>query len=56
MISYSRPDGGAYWDIRGRSTDEKPVDNDIPNGSTYTEINTAAVFMWDKEYKTWCPM
>lgn len=41
-----------YGDYRGLSTDEKPVKN-VPNGSTYYEINTGKVFMFDLDNAQW---
>lgn len=52
MITFTKQSGEAVWDIRGLSTDEKPI-NKVPNGSTYTEINTGTVYMFDEENKTW---
>lgn len=41
----------AAWDLRGMSTDTKPTD--VPNGSTFFEVNTAKVFAFDGHGKTW---
>lgn len=41
-----------FWDIRGKSTDEKPTVG-IPNGSTYLEVNTGKLFVYDEEAKQW---
>lgn len=43
-------------ELRGLSTDEKPVmfeENIIDNGSTYTEIDTGDVYMYDLESEDW---
>lgn len=43
-------------ELRGLSTDEKPVifeENVIDNGSTYTEIDTGDVYMYDLVNTTW---
>lgn len=36
----------------GLSTDEKPVDN-IPNASTFYEMDNKKVFLFDKQNKRW---
>lgn len=41
-----------YWDIRGLSTDDKPVAG-IPNGSTFIEIDTAVGYLFDENGKSW---
>lgn len=41
-----------FWDIRGKSTDSKPV-NGVPNGSTYCEIDTGKGYMFDEATDTW---
>lgn len=51
MITYTTAVGSDVWDIRGLSTDEKPAN--APNGSTYYEINTGKVFMFDGSQKVW---
>lgn len=44
-------------DIRGLSTDTKPINTisglAIPNGSTYTEIDTGIQYMYDAENHIW---
>lgn len=43
-------------ELRGLSTDEKPVmfeENVIDNGSTYTEIDTGDVYMYDLVNASW---
>lgn len=52
MVTIVTEEGG-YADIRGLSTDEKPVDDDIMNGSTFTEIDTGKVSFFDAESKSW---
>ena len=39
------------YDLRGLSTDTKPTEN-IGNGSTFFEMDTSKVFLFDKETKT----
>lgn len=38
-------------DLRGLSTDTKPTD--VGNGSTFIEINTGDVYLFDGTSKTW---
>ena len=44
-------------DIVGLSTDTKPISTieslTITNGSIFTEIDTANIFMFDEENRTW---
>lgn len=51
-ITYGTSSGDAYWDIRGLSSDVKPVDG-IPNGSTFYEADTVEVYMFDSDSQTW---
>ena len=37
----------------GKSTDTKPVDDYVPNGSMFYEMNTKKVYCFDGESKTW---
>lgn len=39
-------------EFKGLSTDTKPTDN-VPNGSTFYEMNTGKIFMFDEENETW---
>lgn len=39
------------WDLRGLSADTKP--NDVPNGSTFLEMDTSKVFAFDKQNAQW---
>ena len=39
-------------EFKGLSTDTKP-NSDIPNGSTFYEMNTGKIFMFDEENKLW---
>lgn len=41
------------WDLRGLSTDTKPTDEQLPNGSTFVEMDTGNVYMYDKENTEW---
>lgn len=43
-------------ELRGLSTDEKPITfegNRIDNGSSFIEINTGKVFLYDLTSQTW---
>lgn len=43
-------------ELRGLSTDVKPTkinNTDIENGSAFIEIDTGAVFFYDKTSRTW---
>ncbi len=55
MISYTTAGGFAIYDIRGLSTDEKPLD--VPNGSSFYEMDKVGgknrVFMFDAENGVW---
>ena len=37
----------------GLSTDNKPVNKDIPNGSSYYEIDTNKEYLFDEENLRW---
>lgn len=52
MISYVIANDGVYWEMRGLSTDVKPIEG-VPNGSTFTEMDTRKVFFFNAETKTW---
>nr|DAL75894.1 MAG TPA: hypothetical protein [Caudoviricetes sp.] len=39
----------------GRSTDEKPTKG-VPNGSTFVEMDTKAIWYFDAEDGEWCFM
>lgn len=47
MVSYV-----GYGDYRGLSTDEKPIKN-VPNGSTFYEIDTKKLYMFDLYNAQW---
>lgn len=40
-------------DIRGLSTDDKPVGQEVKNGSTFLEMDTSKVFMYDADNEQW---
>ena len=41
-----------YNEYRGKSTDQKPVDN-VPNGSTFYEFDTVELYVFDADNKVW---
>ena len=41
------------WDLRGLHGDSKPTGNEIPNGSSFLEMDTGDVYFWDKENSQW---
>jgi len=41
------------WDLRGLSTDGKPTDDQVPNGSTFLEMDTKDVYIFDKQNTQW---
>ncbi len=56
MINH--PNGEVFYllELRGLSTDEKPVEIEngtIENGSTFIEIDTGDVYIFDAENKEW---
>lgn len=50
MITISNLNGA--YDIRGLSTDSKPT-TDILNGSTFIEMDTGKVFIFNGASSTW---
>lgn len=40
-------------DLVGLSTDTKPIKSSIENGSTFYEMDTKKVYMFDKENQIW---
>lgn len=56
MINH--PNGEVFYllELRGLSSDEKPVEIEngtIENGSTFIEIDTGDVYIFDAENKEW---
>lgn len=55
MVTITRT-GGQIEDrgaeLKGLSTDEKPIE-DIPNGSSFYEMDTKKVFMFDEQNSRW---
>lgn len=55
MVTITRTSGqtedrGA--ELKGLSTDKKPI-QDIPNGSSFYEMDTKKVFMFDEQNSRW---
>jgi hypothetical protein len=40
-------------EFRGKSTDTKPISSDIPNMSTYLEVDTCTLYFYDSDTQTW---
>ena len=59
MVTVDRIAGqsnGRSSDFRGLSTNTKPTKatgKEVENGSTYFEMDTSKVFMYDEENDTW---
>ena len=59
MVTVSSPsqtDGKIKYDLDGLSTDTKPTLTEYPdmkNGSTYMEMDTKKLYMWDAENEQW---
>ena len=55
-LGYTRADDGQdkALDLRGKSSATKPTD--VPNGTTFLEMDTGNVFAFDAEEKTWYQM
>lgn len=50
--SVKRSNGlGVFYDCRGLSTDTKPTD--VPNGSSFAEMDTGKGYMFDSATSTW---
>lgn len=58
MVTYAgdgaRTNPIAGHDLRGLSSDTKPTD--VPNGSTFIEMDTGNVFMFDEQNSQWRQM
>lgn len=50
-------DGSAILELRGKSTDTKPTETcegfNVGNGSTFYEINTGDIYMFDADADAW---
>lgn len=51
MVTIKKMIGSELARCRGKSTDEKPTD--VGNGSTFYEMDTHRIFMFDGETKEW---
>lgn len=60
LIKYGDKDNRLPVEIRGLSTDEKPIDEvegiAIDNGSVFLEIDTGDVYFFDADTKQWLAM
>lgn len=52
ILKYTDNCANNCFDLRGLSTDAKPTDG-IPNGSTFIEIDTGKVYMFDSVGNEW---
>ena len=41
------------WDLRGLSSEDKPTDPQMPNGSSAFEMDTGDIYFWDKANEQW---
>ena len=41
------------FELIGKSTDTKPTYPIMANGSTFIEMDTSKVFVWDKDTSSW---
>ena len=54
MLTFKKESNGLIFEIRGLSTDEKPMSGDsATNGTIFVEMDTGKVFMFDKENVRW---
>lgn len=56
MVTNSNTDDSTQWtgwDLRGLSSDSKPTDSQVPNGSTFIEMDTKDVYIFDKQNTQW---
>ena len=56
MITMARIGGQVapqVFELRGLSTDIKPISNEIFNGSEYYEMDSKKLFLYDEENKQW---
>ncbi len=51
-VSYTSNNDQEIRDYRGKSTDEKPA-RCVPNGSTFYEMDTGKLYMFDVDTGTW---
>ena len=56
MVTIARTGGQVAQssaELYGLSTDNKPISDDIPNASTFYEMDTKVAFLYDAENKQW---
>lgn len=53
MNKWGGVNGTAEAEFYGLSTDNKPVDEGIPNGSSFFEMDTFNVYFFNSTTKTW---
>lgn len=53
MVSWKPTKGGRSDEYFATSTDTKPTDDGVNNGSVLTEIDTGKKYMYDRENKVW---
>lgn len=57
MVSLVDNGGKDFQDFRGLSSDVKPITkfdgSDVENGASFLELDTGAVYFFDKSTKTW---
>lgn len=57
MVTLTKNTQENTFSFKGLSTDTKPTDTfqglEIPNGSSFLEIDTQAMVFYDAENKTW---
>ena len=58
MITITRgnPSYNVPWELRGLSSDPKPTEDKVPNGSSFLEMDTGSVYFWDKANEQWRAM
>ena len=44
------------WDLRGLRGDTKPTGATVPNGSSFIEMDTGDVYLWDADNSQWRPI
>ena len=50
---YDLQNDGRTTEFYGKSTDTKPVDSSVANGSVFVEMDTGKVYMFDAEDNEW---
>jgi hypothetical protein len=47
------PNGDWVYAFRGKSTDEKPTNENIAKGSELYDMDTQKAYMYDRDAQTW---